>query len=94
MNVRIENGLDWVGTALNPVEPDEPRRDMLYVCEACRDDGKEFKVPVDEIGAVVMEQHLKSEHGVVALEWHVCPECGYTILCKLQRPPTSCAEHS
>jgi hypothetical protein len=34
---------------------------MLAVCEQCKREGKEFKVPWDRIGAALMQQHLK-EH--------------------------------
>lgn len=33
-------------------------------CGLCEKDGKEFTVPIDEIGVAVMKQHLASEHGI------------------------------
>jgi len=41
----------------------------LFVCELCRTAGKpDFKTPYDEIGAALMEQHLRSEHHLTAPE--------------------------
>jgi hypothetical protein len=68
-----------------------------YVCELC--ESKPFRVPVDEVGAALMQQHLKSEHdlGLVA-EFKRCGECDQAILCKISefggRPPATCKEHS
>ena len=36
---------------------------QLMVCTACRDEGKNFIVPHDEIGTQLMIAHLNSEHG-------------------------------
>lgn len=36
----------------------------MYVCELCKKQGKETKIPADEVGAALMESHLKAEHGV------------------------------
>lgn len=36
----------------------------LYVCNLCKDAGKDFSVPADEFGVVFMRDHLKDEHGV------------------------------
>ena len=34
----------------------------LYVCNLCEGD-EPFKVPADEIGVVIMKEHLSKEHG-------------------------------
>lgn len=33
-----------------------------YVCITCRNAGKDFRVPADEIGAALMREHLRTEH--------------------------------
>jgi hypothetical protein len=35
--------------------------DML-VCRLCRNEEKEFKVPLDEIGSALMKEHLREVH--------------------------------
>lgn len=37
----------------------------IWVCNTCKDAGKEFKVPAgDAIGVMIMKDHLKEEHGI------------------------------
>lgn len=33
-----------------------------YVCNTCRDDGRDFRTPADEIGVALMHEHLRTEH--------------------------------
>lgn len=35
----------------------------MYSCNLCKEQGEDFTAPADEIGAALMKQHLKSEHG-------------------------------
>ena len=35
-----------------------------YVCNKCKDAGTDFRVPADEIGVAIMQEHLRTEHGV------------------------------
>lgn len=35
-----------------------------YRCELCVREGKETLIPADEVGAVLMKQHLLSDHNV------------------------------
>lgn len=37
----------------------------MYVCNACTEAGKDTRIPADEVGAALMQQHLLSEHGVL-----------------------------
>lgn len=39
----------------------------MYSCNLCKADGKEFKVPADEIGVELMKAHLNEKHGKVIL---------------------------
>jgi hypothetical protein len=68
----------------------------LYVCEACREVGKDMKIPADEVGAALMQQHLQSEHDVgLVTEFKACQECGQSVLTKLGQPgPRTCGDHS
>ena len=68
----------------------------LYTCMACQSEGKEVQIPADEVGAALMQQHLKTEHGIAfASEFRRCRECDQSILVVLGAPPTtSCREHS
>lgn len=38
----------------------------FYVCEVCKQEGKEFSVPADEFGAQFMKTHLWDEHKIQA----------------------------
>jgi len=33
-------------------------------CNACEDDATRFRVPWDEVGMVLMREHLKDVHGI------------------------------
>lgn len=37
-------------------------KQRLYVCNRCKDEGKEFQVPADFIGVELMKSHLWDEH--------------------------------
>lgn len=37
-------------------------KQRLYVCNRCKDAGKDFSVPADEIGVELMKAHLWDEH--------------------------------
>jgi len=66
-----------------------------YVCQMCPGDG--FVVPADEIGASLMQQHLKTEHDEdgLMLEFRPCYECGTPVLVPLGRVgPSTCGDHS
>lgn len=44
----------------------------FFVCELCRQDGHDVRMPNDPIGAALMQQHLNIEHDVTLLtEWGV-----------------------
>lgn len=65
-----------------------------YTCQMCPSDA--FQVPVDEIGASLMQQHLKTEHDVALIaEFRPCQECGVSVLVRLGEPaPENCGGHS
>ena len=35
-----------------------------YSCNLCKKDGKETKIPADEVGVELMKAHLETEHDV------------------------------
>lgn len=37
-------------------------KQRLYVCNRCKDEGKDFSVPADFIGVELMKAHLWDEH--------------------------------
>lgn len=54
-----------------------------------------FQTPVDEIGATLMQAHLKDKHDVAMLGvFRTCPECGTSILCNaLKDDALTCKDH-
>lgn len=68
----------------------------IYVCELCDENDKATLIPADEVGAALMQEHLKSEHGVVALAFKTCSGCGHSVAA-LYPPddrPITCKDHS
>lgn len=37
-------------------------KQKLYVCNRCKDEGKDFSVPADEFGVEFMKMHLWEKH--------------------------------
>lgn len=38
--------------------------EKLFICNLCKDEGKNFQVQNDEFGARFIEEHLREVHGV------------------------------
>lgn len=53
---------------LSPVVSNVHEREIMpYKCNICKDEP--FQVPADEIGVVLMKEHLKQDHGVHVHEY-------------------------